>query len=48
MSTESYTDGSERSYVYTDSQFKMSRTNGGLNEKMTKKLDFQAAFRAKI
>lgn len=48
ISTELYTDGTERSYVYTDCQFKMSKTNGGLNEKMSKKLDFQASFRAKL
>lgn len=48
ISTELYADGTERSYVYTDCQFKMSKTNGGLNEKMSKKLDFQASFRAKL
>lgn len=43
--TENYADGTTKSYVYFDCQFKMSKDQGGLNEKMTKKLDFQAAGR---
>lgn len=48
ISTENYSDGTSRSYVYFDCQFKMSRENGGLTEKITKKLEFQAAGRTKI
>lgn len=43
--TENYADGTTKSYVYFDVQMKMSKTQGGLNEKMTKKLDFQASGR---
>jgi hypothetical protein len=43
--TENYPDGTSKSFVYYDVQFKMSRDQGGLNEKITKKLDFQAAGR---
>jgi hypothetical protein len=46
--TENYSDGSSRSYVYYDCQWKMSREQGGLNEKVTKKLEFQAAGRLKL
>lgn len=46
--TEQYADGSSQSYVYTGCVFKMSRRNGGSNEKITKRLDFQADFRTKI
>ena len=45
ISTENYANGVSKSYVYFDCQFKMSKDNGGLNEKMTKKLDFQASGR---
>jgi hypothetical protein len=45
ISTENYADGSSRSYVYVDVQWKMSKDNGGLNEKITKKLDFQCSSR---
>jgi hypothetical protein len=45
VSTEEYSDGTSRSYVYFDCQFKMSRKNGGQQEKITKKLDFQASGR---
>lgn len=43
--TENYADGSSKSWVYYDMQFKMSKDQGGLNEKMTKRLDFQASGR---
>lgn len=43
--TENYPDGTSKSYVYYDMQWKMSKDQGGLNEKMTKKLDFQASGR---
>lgn len=45
VTTENYTDGSTKSYVYYDVQFKMARDQGGLNDKITKKLDFQASGR---
>ena len=45
ITTENYADGRSKSYVYFDCQFKMSKTQGGLNAKMTKKLDFQASGR---
>jgi hypothetical protein len=45
VSTEFYADGTTRSYVYYDVQFKMGRKQGGLNEKITKRLDFQASGR---
>lgn len=46
--TENYPDGTSRSYAYYDVQFKMSREAGGLQEKITKKLDFQASGRVKL
>lgn len=48
ITTENYSDGTSRSYVYFDCQFKMSRDAGGMTEKMTKKLDFQAAGRSAL
>lgn len=45
VTTELYGDGTAKSYVYGDVQFKMSKSQSGLNEKMTKKLDFQASYR---
>jgi hypothetical protein len=45
MTTENYPDGSTRSYVYYDVQWKMSRRQSGLNEKVTKRLEFQASGR---
>lgn len=45
VSTELYADGTTKSYVYYDVQFKMSKEQGGLQEKMTKRLDFQASGR---
>jgi hypothetical protein len=43
--TENYADGKSKSYVYFDMQFKMGRKQGGLNEKVTKRLEFQASGR---
>lgn len=48
VSTENYPDGSSASYLYTDCQFKYSRSNGGQTEKITKRLEFQASFRQRI
>ena len=45
ISTENYADGTTKSYVYFDVQWKMSKRQAGLNEKVTKKLDFQASGR---
>ena len=43
--TENYANGTSQSYVYFDVQWKMSREQGGLNEKITKKMDFQCSGR---
>ena len=48
ITTENYNDGSSSSYVYYGCQFKMSRRQSGLNEKMTKRLEFQADGRKKL
>lgn len=48
VSTENYADGRTASYVYFDCQFKMSKTQGGLSAKMTKKLDFQCSGRIRL
>lgn len=48
VTTEFYPDGTQQSYVYIDMQFKMSRNQKGLNEKVTKRLDFQCSFRKAI
>jgi hypothetical protein len=48
VTTEKYPDGSQASYVYFDVQFKMSKHQKGLNEKITKRLDFQAAGRIRL
>jgi len=45
LATEQYGDGTRQSYVYFDCQFKMSKSQSGLTEKMTKRLEFQAAGR---
>lgn len=45
ITTENYADGTSQSYVYFDCQFKLSRRSGGLNEKITKTLEFQASGR---
>jgi hypothetical protein len=48
VTTESYSNGTSKSYVYYDIQWKMSRRQSGLQEKITKKLEFQAAGRKAI
>lgn len=45
ITTELYGDGRSRSYVYFDMQWKISKRQAGLNEKMTKRLEFQASGR---
>lgn len=46
--TENYGDGTSKSYVYFDVQWKMSRSQSGLNEKVTKRLEFQASGRVAL
>jgi hypothetical protein len=46
--TESYANGVSKSYAYFDCQFKMSRRQSGLSEKITKRLEFQAAGRVPL
>ena len=48
VTTEQYADGTSQSYVYFDVVWKMSKTQSGLSEKVTKKLDFQASGRQKV
>ena len=48
LATENYADGTSQSYVYFDCVFKMSKTQAGLEEKMTKKIDFQCSGRQKL
>lgn len=48
MTTELYPDGTSSSYVYNDIQWKMSRRQSGQNEKMTKRLEFQASTRKSL
>ncbi len=48
MTTENYADGTSRSYVYYDCVFKMSRKQSGLSEKITKRMEFQAAGRSAL
>lgn len=45
LTTELYADGTTQSYVYYDVQFKMGKKQGGLQEKITKRLEFQASGR---
>ncbi len=45
VSTELYGNGTTKSWVYYDCQFKMSKKQEGLQSKITKKLDFQASGR---
>jgi hypothetical protein len=46
--TENYGDGTTASWVYYDVQWKMGRKQSGLNEKMTKRLEFQAMGRKQL
>lgn len=45
IAEEQYPDGQITAYVYYDMQLKMSKKSGGMNEKQTKRLDFQASGR---
>ena len=46
--TEEYVDGTRRTYVYFDVQFKMSRRQAGSSDKITKRLEFQASGRSRL
>jgi hypothetical protein len=46
--TENYGDGNTASWVYYDVQWKMGRKQAGLNEKVTKRLEFQAMGRKQM
>ena len=48
ITTESYPDGTRKSYVYFDVQWRLSKDQSGLNEKVTKRLDFQASGRLSL
>lgn len=48
LSSEEYGNGQVSSYVYYDVQWKMSKSQSGLTEKMTKSLEFQASGRIKV
>lgn len=48
IDTEIYPNGTSKSYVYFDVQWKMSKTIRGLSEKVTKRLEFQAAGRLPV
>jgi hypothetical protein len=45
VDTENYPDGRSRTYVYFDVQVKMSKSQPGGTEKVTKRLDWQASGR---
>lgn len=45
IDTENYPDGQSRTYVYFDVQVKMSKSQPGQTEKVTKRLDWQASGR---
>lgn len=46
--TEFYADGRSKSYMYFDVQFRVSKRIAGLNEKVTKRYEFQASGRAPV
>lgn len=48
IDTEFYPDGTSSSYLYSDCQFRLSKTKPGLNEKVTKTVNFQAMSRQPI
>lgn len=48
IDTEFYADGTQQTYVYIDIQAKMSKSSGGITEKLTKKLDWQASLRKPV
>ena len=46
--SEEYSNGTSASYVYFDVQWKLSRRQSGQNEKITKRLEFQASGRIRV
>ena len=48
VTTEEYSDGTRRSYVFSDVQWKLSKSQSGLTEKITRTLEFQASFRTPL
>jgi hypothetical protein len=48
IDTEIYPDGTKATYVYFDCQFSLSKTKPGLNEKVTKTINFQSAGRLRV
>jgi hypothetical protein len=48
ITTENYPNGTSASYVYFDCQFSLNKTQSGLNEKVTKAVNFQASGRVRI
>ena len=46
--SEEYANGMSSSYVYFDVQWKLSRRQSGQNEKVTKRLEFQASARVRV
>lgn len=46
--TDNYSNGSSASYAYFDVQWKLSRRQSGQNEKITKRLEFQASGRVRV
>lgn len=48
VDTEFYTNGTQQSYVYSDVQMMMSKSQSGLNEKVTKRLQWQASLRTPV
>lgn len=48
LTTEQYPDGTTRSYVYFDIVWKLSKRHSGLQEKITKRLEFRASGRQKL
>lgn len=48
ITTEQYPDGSSSSYVYFDCQFSMSKSQGGLGDKVTKSVNFQSSGRVAL
>lgn len=48
LTVEEYGDGTRASYVYFDVQWKMSKSQSGLSDKMTKSMEFQASGRTRL
>lgn len=48
IASELYPDGTVSTYLYSDCQFSLNKTVGGLNSKVTKSVNFQAMSRVKL